>query len=155
MFGIDKIRIEESAEIKGVYINIESAKNTFESVFWWSFWDLGCCFFRQKYMGKMIKTRKKVSKSVSNRLKNTPGSVWGWTWKKNGHKMPGENGPPLFFDPFWRTFAALRRHFGPTWRQMAAQGCQNGGQNRWKIDAKIEVEKLTTNDRKNIDFEGV
>ena len=53
--------------------------------------------------------------------------------------------PHYFFHTFWVLRASLRRHFGPTWRQMAAQGGQNGGPIRQENGAKIDAEKVSKN----------
>ena len=57
---------------------------------------------------------------MSNRLKNAPGSVWGWTWKQNGHMMPPPQSGPS------GNFSFILAHFGrfeaPLWANLAPKG---------------------------------
>lgn len=53
-----------------------------------------------------------------------------------------------FFRAFWRHLADLGHHFGPTWRQMAAQGSQNGTPDRPKSMPKSMQKLMTKKSRK-------
>ena len=65
--------------------------------------------------------------------------------------MKGQRGTKNYA-PLGHHLGDIGRHLGPSWRQMTAQGCQNGAQNLLKIDAeidaKINTEKVSKNMRK-------
>ena len=87
-----------------------------------------------------------VPKSVANRVKIEIFSAWGWPWKHYGHRMPDENGPPLFFSPILvlsgrfeaPLWANLAPHGGPKLPKWRPKSMKNRCQNRSrKIDGKL------------------